>query len=350
MSDNTERPPYDSPFKNRVVGFVNSGRKIREAQRLFGVPKSTVQRWCSKVKKFGNTHRLPGSGRPRKLSDRACRLVVREAVKHRQVCLAALGNSINPNVSSNTVRRLLADAGYHRRSARHKPYLKVEHIKLRLRWAKKYKLWKFNHWQHVIWSDECYVRIGDNKGRVYITRRPEETYDDDCVIWSFKQSNVRVMVWGCIAYNYKSPLVLLEYPGGAGGGMNTQRYIEQVLDSPLADIYQELKGSQRYMYFQQDSATCHTSKKSMEWFKKAKIQLFPHPPNSPDLNPIENLWSILKHRIRSMPHPPTSTEELKCAIREAWDSLTLDEINTLVQSMSHRVAAVLTSKGHATHY
>ena len=143
---------------------------------------------------------------------------------------------------------------------------------------------------------------------------------------------------------------MLDFPGGTGGGMNTQRYIEQVLDGPLLGLYGQLKRSRRYMYFQQDSATCHTLKKSMEWFKRTKVQLFPHPPSSPDLNTIENLWFILKQHIRSRPHPPTSTEELKRAVQEAWDSLTLDEINTLVRSMPNRVAQVLSAKGHATHY
>lgn len=350
MSDNARRHEFDSPFRNRVVGFLIGGGKMKEAQALFGVSRSTAYSWCSKFKKFGATHGRARSGRPRKLSDRARRAVILEAQKNRRLALAALGNSVNPNVSSSTIRRVLSDAGYHRRVARRKPYLRRDHIRLRNQWAKKYRLWMNNHWQHVMWSDECYVHIGDNKGRIYVTRRPDETYSSDCLTWSFNQSSVRVMVWGCIAHDFKGPLVMLDYPGGTSGGMNTERYIDQVLIPVVSGAYGDLKRSRRYMYFQQDNASCHKSKKTLRWFGKEQVQLFFHPPNSPDLSPIENLWPVLKHRIRSRPHPPTSTEELKRAVQEAWDSVTIDEINTLVQSMPNRVKDVLSAKGGHTSY
>lgn len=57
------------------------------------------------------------------------------------------------------------------------------------------------------------------------------------------------MVWGCFAYNYKGPLIILDYPGGASGGMNLQWYIDQVLDATVSNVYNKLKGMQHYMYF-----------------------------------------------------------------------------------------------------
>ena len=57
-----------------------------------------------------------------------------------------------------------------------------------------------------------------------MTWRPDEEFDEDCLVPTFKQSLVCVMVWGCIMEGRKGPLVVLEYPGGKGGGMNTARY------------------------------------------------------------------------------------------------------------------------------
>jgi len=72
---------------------------------------------------------------------------------------------------------------------------------------------------------------------VWVTRSAEKEYDEDCVIPTFKQSLVRVMVWGCIMKGSKGPLVVLEYPGGKGGGMNAKQYQEQVLEAKLHDYY-----------------------------------------------------------------------------------------------------------------
>ena len=63
-----------------------------------------------------------------------------------------------------------------------------------------------------------------------MTQCPDEEFDKDCLVPTFKQSSVRVMVWGCIMKGQKGLLVVLEYPGGKGGGMNTARYREQVLE------------------------------------------------------------------------------------------------------------------------
>ena len=334
MSDNNHRSQYDSPLKNQVVGYIRGGKKIREAASLFKVPLSTAGLWWSNYRKRGTTHNLPRSGRPHKLSPRGKRLLVLEARKHRQLTLQMLGRSVTPQVSGNTARRILGEAGYHRRVARHKFYLKKEHIYLRLKWARKYQAWRLNHWEHIIWSDECYIFIGDTRGTVYVTRRPDEVLDDDCTIKTFAQSPIRVMIWACFAYGYKGPLVVLDYPGGPGGGMNSERYVEQVLSEKLKHFYNSVKQHRRYSAFQQDGARCHTSKMTMQWLSKNKIKLFPHPASSPDLNPIENLWHTLKQHVRSRAHTPTSSLELQQAVKEAWDSITIDEINHLRKAVN----------------
>ena len=48
---------------------------------------------------------------------------------------------------------------------------------------------------------------------------------------------------------------------------------------------------------QQDNVLCHTSKKMLTFFKQAKLTVLDWPGNSPNLNPIENLWAIIKKRL-----------------------------------------------------
>ena len=70
------------------------------------------------------------------------------------------------------------------------------------------------------------------------------------------------------------------------------------------------------------------------------------PASSPDLNPIENVWAILKYRVRRRmnggPHTHTALVE---AVQAEWDALEQDEIDRVILSMERRVNALLLAKG-----
>jgi hypothetical protein len=141
-----------------------------------------------------------------------------------------------------------------------------------------------------------------------------KNYLDECLVPTFKQSPMCVIVWGCILNGRKGPLIVLEYPGGKGGGMNMKRYCEQVLEGALLDFYTEMNQERGYIQFQQDNASCHTSKSMKNWFANHSILLLFHPPNSPDLLPIEPVWHELKKIIHGLPQLPTTVDALKSAV------------------------------------
>ena len=69
--------------------------------------------------------------------------------------------------------------------------------------------------------------------------------------------------------------------------------------------------------FQQDSAPCHTSKVMMKWFQDNHVQLLKDwPPNSPDLNVIENCWALMKAKVTA--HWPTSEKDLLDVLKKVW--------------------------------
>jgi hypothetical protein len=112
----------------------------------------------------------------------------------------------------------------------------------------------------------------------------------------------------------KGLLVVLEYPGGKGGGMNTAWYQEQVLDGVLRDFYTQVSAPRRRVIFQQDGAPSHKSKGTKQWFEQTGIPLLFHPTSSLDLSPIEPVWHELKHIICALPHPPNTVEQLQAAV------------------------------------
>jgi len=141
-----------------------------------------------------------------------------------------------------------------RRKARKVIYLTEEQKEKRVEWARKFEDWGSEGWAQVIWLDEVYVVLSDQKGSVFVTRNPQEEFHEDCVIPKFKQSNLQIMAWSCIMKGKKGPLVVLDYPGGRGGGMTVVRYQEQVLEKMVHDCYQEASEERGWVLFEQDGA------------------------------------------------------------------------------------------------
>ena len=65
------------------------------------------------------------------------------------------------------------------------------------------------------------------------------------------------------------------------------------------------------VYLLQDNASAHVSEKTMDFLGNKAIETMNHPPNSPDLNPIEQIWALLKHKIEQK--NPRTKEQLRDA-------------------------------------
>ena len=73
------------------------------------------------------------------------------------------------------------------------------------------------------------------------------------------------------------------------------------------------------------------------------------PAQSPDLNPIENLWRIIKCNLAKRP-VARSVVELERQVQEEWRGIPLETVQALVDSMPQRIAEVISAHGGHTHY
>lgn len=109
--------------------------------------------------------------------------------------------------------------------------------------------------------------------------------------------------------------------------------------------------------FQQDNARIHTTPAVLQWFEQNLVTLYPHPPYSPDLNPIENVWSLLKHRISQCPRASlgigqslAAGKAFHKAIQEQWEKIPQEVIDNCILSLPRRYQAVIEAKGYQTKY
>ncbi|GBM50487.1 hypothetical protein AVEN_254767-1 [Araneus ventricosus] len=98
---------------------------------------------------------------------------------------------------------------------------------------------------------------------------------------------------------------------------------------------------------QQDNARCHTARTVCAWFEEHQNEftVLPWTANSPDLNPIENLWDHLDRVVRAMDPQPRNLAQLAAALESAWLNIPVNTFRNLIDSLPARLAAVCSAKG-----
>lgn len=147
------------------------------------------------------------------------------------------------------------------------------------------------------------------------------------------------MVWAGISANAHTDLHFFER------NMDSHVYIEDIV-IPYIVPYKEFIGDN--FILMQDNARPHVARTVIDFFDYVNIRRMVWPAMSPDMNPIEHLWDMLKRRVQK--HNAQTLGALRNALQEEWDNLQQETIRDLINSMSRRIQELINVRGGNTHY
>ena len=128
--------------------------------------------------------------------------------------------------------------------------------------------------------------------------------------------------------------------------MNSERYVA-VLERHILPLRCDPTTD---WFLMDDNASCHRSSVTNSFKNRSGIRTLQWPACSPDLNPIENVWSLLKRSVRKSVWPGDDLSRLEILLREAWQNLKQATINNRIESLPSRLRQVIKKSGEVTKY
>jgi len=324
-----------------IIGLLHAeGNTLRSIGKKVGRGWSTIKRVLDRFESRKSLDRLPGTGKSRKLTPTERRDIVLKVKRDCNLTAREIRSDIGrDDVCINTILRPIHEDGeLNSYWTTNKPFISKNNEQLRIQWCKEHLHWTKADWDKVIWSDESPFTLRFN-GRRRVLRRHNERYHVKALKGTFKH-DLKINVWGCFSAHGVGKISLIE------GIMDTKVYT-LILDNELRDSVKTLFKKKQYI-FQQDNDPKHKAKKTLEYFSDNGIRVLPWPAQSPDLNPIENLWSILNNKCKN--RQTTNAKGLFEDLERAWNELGVDLLHKLVDSMPKRLEAVIAAKGMPTKY
>src|SRR5579871_3390565 len=302
----------------------------RAITRKLQYSRNTVIIWIHRYQKTGDVQDEEGRGRKRKTSEREDLDIVTIVKKNKTKTLADISTSIDKQgttLSKATIRRRLNEQGLYKLQLLKKSLLLDSHRDNKLEWAKKNKK---TDWSKIIFTDETTI----------------SQFSKPKKVWRYKGEKVKVLT-----VKHSAKVHVYRYFSEKSFG-NIYYFTENLNSELLCTIYKKtLLPSARKFFgedndswkLQEDNDPKYTSGKAQTWKKDNDVNNISCPSQSPDLNPMENVWAVLKANVSN--YKPRSTQHLIKIIKKEWKKLDGVFAKNLVLSMKNRISLILSNEG-----
>mgnify|MGYP003222458729 FL=1 len=337
------RHEYTKDEITPVLAFRKEGYTYTKISSITKIPISTV-RWLVKKHAKDSCAKLKAPnrrGKDKGLSRRDVSALTRNLLRDRRQSLdqlAQYGNGVQP-LAKSTVLRVLKRIGYARLPAINKPMLMKRHRSARLKWARAHRNWTVEDWSRVIWSGESGCHLGSYSTKDTLWRLPHEHLDPFVLHGTHVQNRSYVGYWAFVSKDGVGTIYVLPH----GTTMKSANY-QDIIENYLLPHYES-----GYI-FQQDNARYHTTSCVSKFLSDHNVTVMEWPSQSPDLNPIENIWHILNLAIDKRIPNVHSYERLGEVVCEEWEKIDKKVVINCIESMPKRCAEVIKNHGGSTKY
>ncbi|GFX39074.1 transposable element Tcb1 transposase [Trichonephila clavipes] len=291
MPRRKQRSAFDqiSEFdRGRILAYRDCGLSFREIGSPVERNQTTVMRVCDRWMQEGTTNR----------------------------CFRLHPSQCTTSREDRQVLRMAPSGLSARRPLLRLP-LTQNHRRLRRQWYDERRIWVAG-WNEVVFIDESRICLQHHDVRIRFWRHRGERILNSCVMHRDTGPAPGNMVWEGIEYYSRTPLVRI-----AG------------LDTAI---------------LQQDNARPHVACIVQRFFVNHRIELLPWPACSPDILPIENMWSVVAHRLTQITPPAATPDELWKSVEAAWSVVPQEHIQSLFESIPMCVAVGISNNGGFSGY
>ena len=330
------------PIKRTVQKYHSQGwsasqiAKEIETEYKVSVSRQAINRFLFYYQTTKSLVRKPGSGRPTKITDTVLHAVeakIQADDETTAMQLAYVLSQCGLALSLATIKRSRQILGWTFHGTRYCQLIREANKEKRLVWATKC-LDERDTFDDVIWSDETSVQLEFHRRHCFRkANQPPKLKPKP-------KHPVKVHVWAGISKRGATEVCIFE------GNMDASFYIQILENNLLPFISSNFPSNHRLM---QDNDPKHTSRKSRSFFDSNGITWWPTPPESPDCNPIENLWHGLKEFIRREAKPKNK-QELIDGIGRFWATVDVAKCCRYIHHLNKVLPKVVEVHGEATGY
>jgi len=314
-----QRPQLNAQEKGRIIQMFLDGKTQQIIAKEIDRNQSTICRPIRHVKATKVLERKKGSGRRRLVNEGTLKRLFRAVSSNPRMSTEVLKEEFGlDHVSTATIQRYLRQSDkFESTFTKGKPYVSKKNIAHRLRWCKARRGWTEDDWRRVLWSDESPYVLRYNRSE-HVWKRKDVPWTKEMLTGTVK-GDKKIMVWGCFTAHGVGNLFRIQ-------GIMDRFVYQDILENQLYPSIERLFPDGNYV-FQQDNDPKHTAIINKQWIIDNNVITMDWPAQSPDLNPIENLWAILDQRLKH--RRPQNENQLFQILQNGWNDFPVHLLDKL---------------------